>query len=271
MRIALRLSCIVLLLLAACGSGVGAPGLTGAAIDGGVPLPGEEPAFYVAGAVTAISVDPQTFTVGDTVIAVDAHTRFEGAPDAPASLAELQVGDTADADAMKRIDGSLLAKVVQVFRPPPAAAAAQGPIEAVDEAVDATTITVAGIQFSVTGTTVIRRNAALVPFSDLKREQSVVVKAKPGVGGRLVAQTIDVLLVPRPLPKLVSLSGPIDSVTSNTLTVLGQVLEADAKTLILRGNNIVPLSSLRQGERAQVTGKIIEGKGLFAVVIHVAS
>ncbi|HEY4885001.1 MAG TPA: DUF5666 domain-containing protein [Myxococcales bacterium] len=267
MRIALRLSCIVLLLLAACGSGVGAPGLTGAAIDGGVPLPGEEPAFYVVGAVTAISIDPQTFTMGDTVIAVDAQTRFEGPPDAPASLAELQVGDTANADAVKRIDGSLLAKVVHVFRPPPAAAAAQGPIEAVD----ATTITVAGIQFSVTNATVIRRNAALVPFSDLKVDQSVVVKAKPGDGGRLVAQTIDVLLVPRPLPKLVSLSGPIDSVTSNTLTVLGQVLEADAKTLILRGNNIVPLSSLRQGERAQVTGKIIVGTGLFAVVIHVAN
>jgi hypothetical protein len=266
MRFALRLSCIVLPLLAACGSGVGAPGLTGATIDGGVPLPGEEPAFYVAGAVTAISVDPQTFTLGDTVIAVDAQTRFEGLSGAPAPLAELQVGDTADADAVKRIDGSLLAKVVHVFRPPPAAAAAQGPIEAVD----AMTITVAGIQFSVTDATVIRRNAGPVPFSDLKVDQSVVVKAKPD-GGRLVAQTIDVLLVPRPLPKLVSLSGPIDSVTSNTLTVLGQVLEADAKTLILRGNNIVPFSSLRQAERAQVTGKIVERKGLFVVVIHVAS
>ena len=110
-----------------------------------------------------------------------------------------------------------------------------------------------------------------MPFSELKVDQSVVVRAKPGDGSRLVAQTIDVLLVPRPLPKLVSLSGPIDSVTSNTLTVLGQVLEADAKTLILRGNNIVPLSSLRQEERAQVTGKIIVGTGLFAVVIHVAN
>jgi hypothetical protein len=258
MQIALRLSCLVFLLLAACGSGAGTRAAS------------EEQAFFVVGAVTAISIDQQTFTMGDTVIAVDAQTTFEGALGAPATLAELQVGDPANAEAVQRTDGSLLAKAVHVFRPPaplPTAAAAQGPIEAVGAA----TITVAGIQFSVTDATVIRRNGVPVLLSDLKVGQSLVVKGAPA-DGKLVARTILVVLVSRPLPKLVSLIGPIGGVTSSSVTVLGQVLQADdASTLILRGDKIVPLSSLRLDETAQVTGKIVEGKGLSAVVIRVAN
>jgi hypothetical protein len=258
MQIVLRLSCVVSLLLAACGSGAGTRAAS------------EEPAFFVSGAVTSISIDQQTFTVGDIVIAVDPQTSFEGSLGAPASLAELQVDDQTGSEAAKRTDGSLVAKVVHVFRPPapPSPAAnAQGPIEAVGAA----TITVAGIQFSVTDATVIRRNAAPVLFSDLKVGQSVVVKGGPD-GGKLVARAIQVVLVPRPLPKLVSLIGPLGGVTSNSVTVLGQVLQADdASTLILRGDKIVPLSSLRLDETAQVTGKIVEGKGLSTVVIRVAN
>jgi hypothetical protein len=229
----------------------------------------EEQAFHVTGPVTAISVEQQTFTVGDTVIAVDAQTTFAGRLGTAASLADLKVGDKVDAEAVKRAGGSLLAKAVRSFRPPPpppAAVMAQGPIEALGDA----TITVAGIQYAVTAQTIVRRGGGAVPFSALKRGESAAVKGAPA-GGILVAQVIDVLLVRIPLQTLVDVRGPIDHVGSDSVTVVGQVLRVDPHTLIIRtGTTVVPLSNLLVGEAAHVTGKSVNG-GLLAQVIYLAN
>src|SRR5947209_5217455 len=71
--------------------------------------------MHVAGQVTA--VDATTFTIGDTKIATDANTEFEGS--GFHSLADLKVGGFAFAEVMKQADGSLLAKEVRKFSPPP--------------------------------------------------------------------------------------------------------------------------------------------------------
>ncbi len=71
--------------------------------------------MHVAGKVTA--VDANTFMIGDTKITTDAKTEFEGS--GFQSLADLKVGDFAFAEVIKQADGSLLAKEVRKFTPPP--------------------------------------------------------------------------------------------------------------------------------------------------------
>ena len=74
-----------------------------------------EEEMHVSGKVTG--VDANTFTIGDTKITTDARTEFEGS--GFQSLADLKVGDFAFAEVIKQADGSLLAKEVKKFTPPP--------------------------------------------------------------------------------------------------------------------------------------------------------
>ena len=74
-----------------------------------------EEEMHVSGKVTA--VDANTLTIGDTKIITDARTEFEGS--GFQSLADLKVGDFAFAEVIKQADGSLLAKEVKKFTPPP--------------------------------------------------------------------------------------------------------------------------------------------------------
>ena len=75
---------------------------------------GEE--MHVTGQVAAIDPTAGTFTIGGTVIATDTGTEFE---DGLHGLADLKLGDFVLAEVVKRSDGSLLAKEVKQFTPPP--------------------------------------------------------------------------------------------------------------------------------------------------------
>jgi hypothetical protein len=78
---------------------------------------GEPEEMHVAGMVTAVDADHNTFTIGDTKITTDAKTEFEGS--GFHGLADLKVGDFAFAEVTKQADGSLLAEEVKKFTPPP--------------------------------------------------------------------------------------------------------------------------------------------------------
>lgn len=80
-----------------------------------LPREDEPEEMHVAGKVTAVGAN--SFTIGDTMIATDAATEFEGS--GFRSLADLKVGDFALAEVVKQADGSLLAKEVRKFTPPP--------------------------------------------------------------------------------------------------------------------------------------------------------
>jgi len=81
-----------------------------------LPREDEPEEMHVAGKVTAVDAAHGTFTIGDTVIATDANTEFEGS--GFQSLADLKVGDFALAEVIRRADGSLLAEEVKKFTPP---------------------------------------------------------------------------------------------------------------------------------------------------------
>src|SRR6266849_9155975 len=72
--------------------------------------------MHVAGKVTAVDADHNSFTIGDTKITTDAKTEFEGS--GFHGLADLKVGDFAFAEVIKQADGSLLAEEVKKFTPP---------------------------------------------------------------------------------------------------------------------------------------------------------
>jgi len=74
-----------------------------------------EEEMHVSGKVTAVGAS--SFTIGDTVIATDAKTEFEGS--GFHGLADLKVGDFAFAEVIRQADGSLLAEEVKKFTPPP--------------------------------------------------------------------------------------------------------------------------------------------------------
>ena len=80
-----------------------------------LPREDEPEEMHVAGKVTAVGAN--SFTIGDTVITTDAQTEFEGS--GFQSLADLKVGDFALAEVVRQADGSLLAKEVRKFTPPP--------------------------------------------------------------------------------------------------------------------------------------------------------
>jgi Domain of unknown function (DUF5666) len=169
-----------------------------------------------------------------------------------------------DAAAMAAPAGQQAANV-GVPGPPPPAALSQGPIEVLGSA----TIQVATVQYAVvTGQTIVRRGGVPVSLSELKQGDSAAVKGGPTADGSVVAQVIDVLLVPRPLPKLVILKGPVTA-GSDSVTVVGQAVRVDANTLILRGGHtIVPVSSLRNGEPIQMTCRPGADGSLLAMVIY---
>src|SRR5882762_1819134 len=207
----------------------------------------EEGDFHVTGEVTAVSSDRGTFSIGDTLMAVDAHTQFEGFG-GPASLADLKVGDRVDAEVVKQADGSLLAKEVRRFhppQPPSPAIIAVGPIEAVSES----SITVASIAFSLSSQTIIRRGDATVALSDLKVGDSALVKGRPSGAGPVA----DVILVApgQPPEELIAVTGPIEAVGTDSVTVAGKLFKVDTHTVIVRGRTNVSLASLAVGERSE--------------------
>jgi len=225
----------------------------------------EEEDFHVTGEVTAVSSDKGTFSIGDTLISVDAHTQFEGSG-GPASLADLKVGDRVDTEVVKQADGSLLAKEVRRFQPPQPpspAILAVGPIKALSES----SITVASIAFSVSSQTVIRRGDVTVALSDLKVGESVLVKGSPGSAG----PAADVILaVPgQPPDELIAAMGPIEAVGTDSVTVASKVFKVDTHTVIVRGRTDVSLASLAVGEMAEVKAAVSSDGTLVALLVRV--
>jgi len=225
----------------------------------------EEEDFHVTGEVTAVSSDRGTFSIGDTLMAVDAHTQFEGFG-GPASLADLKVGDRVDAEVVKQADGSLLAKEVRRFhppQPPSPAIIAVGPIEAVSES----SITVASIAFSLSSQTIIRRGDATVALSDLKVGDSALVKGRPSGAGPVA----DVILVApgQPPEELIAVTGPIEAVGTDSVTVAGKLFKVDTHTVIVRGRTNVSLASLAVGEMAEVQAAVSSDGTLVALLVRV--
>ena len=225
----------------------------------------EEEDFHVTGEVTAVSSDRGTFSIGDTLMAVDAHTQFEGFG-GPASLADLKVGDRVDAEVVKQADGSLLAKEVRRFhppQPPSPAIIAVGPIEAVSES----SITVASIAFSLSSQTIIRRGDATVALSDLKVGDSALVKGRPSGAGPVA----DVILVApgQPPEELIAVTGPIEAVGMDSVTVAGKLFKVDTHTVIVRGRTNVSLASLAVGEMAEVQAAVSSDGTLVALLVRV--
>ena len=234
-----------------------------------VLLPEGAADFHVSGSITAITAADGTLKIGETLIATDAHTEFEG--DGVHGLADLKVGDKADAEVVRRADHTLLAKKIHRFSlpppPPPTGVEAHGNIEAVGQ----DGITVASTRFLVDAKTIIHRGDATVALGDLKVGEAAWVKGYVNADGKLVAARILVAPPPPPPPSGdIEVKAAIDAVGIDGISVGGHRFAVTATTVITRGDAAVALSTLRVGEMAYVKGSAHDGT-LFATLIHVAA
>lgn len=185
----------------------------------------------------------------------------------PSSLVALLLlaGCGAGADAPMSVGQDESQPALVLVPPSPATAMAQGPLTAIGEA----SVTVATVQYAVVaGQTIIRRQGVAAPLSALQQGDSAVVKGSPAADGGLVAQSVDVYVLPRPLPEWITLKAAV-AVGPDSVTVLGQTMQVDAHTLIVRaGRTVVPLANLRTGEAATATGRPGVDRSLLATTIN---
>jgi hypothetical protein len=230
-----------------------------------LPPPGDGD-WHVAGIVTAVSPADNTFTIGDTKITVDANTTYGGG--SLHSLADLKVGDKAEAEVVKQTDGSLLAKEVHVFiappPPPPPGVEVRGNIDAVG----AESVTIAGKVFAVDGHTQIRRGEATIAITGLNVGEPAVAKGTFDASGKLIA---DIILVapPPPPPGDVEVTGNVDAVGLDGITVAGKRFIVNAATAITIGTTAGHLADIKVGETAEATGTTDASGKLVATAIHV--
>lgn len=237
-----------------------------------VLLPEGEQDFHVSGAIVAITpataTAEATIKIGETLIALDAHTQFEG--DGVHGLADFKVGDKADAEVIKRADGTLLAKELHRFSlpppPPPNGVEVQGHIEAVG----ADSITVAAHRFLVNAATVIHRGETAVALSTLNMGEAAIVRGTLGADGTTLT-AVAILVAPPPPPPPsgdLEVKAAIDAVGLDGISVGGHRFAVTSATVITRGTVAVSLTTLKVGEMADVKGSAHDGK-LFATLIHV--
>ncbi len=138
--------------------------------------PPPPPGIELHGLVTAISLDAQTFAVGNTAssktVAVNASTVFSGSG-GPKSLADLHLGDAISIKATAAADGSLTATLIVRASPStePGNPEAKGAIQAIGT----DGITVAGVRFAVDATTMIHLGDHAATLADLKVGQTAEV------------------------------------------------------------------------------------------------
>jgi hypothetical protein len=146
----------------------------------------EQAQVLIAGTVASVSTADQSFTVGESLIHVDAHTSFSG-QDSFASLADLHAGDSVDVEAAKQADGSLLAiSVHRLERPDENEVEVKGAIEQLGTS----SLQVQGKMFAVDASTDIRQEGNTVQFSSLKLGQVAEVRGMAAADGSLRATRI---------------------------------------------------------------------------------
>ncbi|MFO0584554.1 MAG: DUF5666 domain-containing protein [Anaeromyxobacter sp.] len=243
--------------------------------------------FHVAGKVTAVDAAGGTLTIGDTKVAADAHTEWRGV----AGLADVQVGQFADAEVTKQADGTLLASEVHVMPlppPPPGDLVAfHGTVQAVGA--DSLTLAVqAGpmgpttlVKLMVDANTKLMRGTAVIALADVKVGELAGALAKKAADGTLTAVAVE--LMPAPPPAVLGFHGIVkvvgaDSVTLTVDPMMGATTAAavdvkllvNADTKILRGATVIGLDGLKVGEPAGAMATKAADGTLTAISILVA-
>ncbi|AXA36623.1 MAG: hypothetical protein D6691_05020 [Candidatus Hydrogenedentota bacterium] len=233
------------------------------------PGSGSTPTAEVKGTVTA--VDPllgtltvtSTLTSGSVTVQVDATTKIER-DDAPATLADIQVGDCVEVkyNPTTSVAIKIEAKSATLPPPGPGLAEVEGTISGLDLGLNSVTITPksggAPVTLLVDSTTSITRNEMAATLSDLQVGDKCEAKYDPvtGVALKIKAKSAT---PPSPAPGLAKVEGTISGVDLglNSVTITPKrggapvTLLVDSTTSIKRNGRQATLADLQVGDKAE--------------------
>ncbi len=199
----------------------------------------------IRGRIKSIAAD--RLVVGQFTFLVDARTVILNHRNQAMSLADLKAGQFVEVRADRRADGSLLATKIKIEDDSNDELEFTGRIEALD----ATSLVVLGVKFSVNQNTVVLDNRNNpIKFTDLQTGLLVEIRADRQSNGAWLATRIK---IEDQSNDEVEVKGLIEMLDSNSLTVLQLKFTVNANTVVLdNGNNPIKFTDLNTGHRVEV-------------------
>lgn len=199
----------------------------------------------IRGRIKSIAAD--RLVVGQFTFLVDARTVILNHRNQAMSLADLKAGQFVEVRADRRADGSLLATKIKIEDDSNDELEFTGRIAALDAA----SLVVLGVKFSVNQNTVVLDNRNNpIKFTDLQTGLLVEIRADRQSNGAWLATRIK---IEDQSNDEVEVKGLIEMLDSNSLTVLQLKFTVNANTVVLdNGNNPIKFTDLNTGHRVEV-------------------
>lgn len=199
----------------------------------------------IRGRIKSIATD--RLVVGQFTFLIEAKTVILNHRNQAISLVDLQVNQFVEVRADRQADGSLLATKIKIEDDNNDELEFTGRIEAID----ATSLVVLGIKFSVNQNTIVLDNRnSPIKFTDLQTGLLVEIRADRQSNDTWLATRIK---IEDQSNDEVEVSGVIEALDSNSLTVLKLKFTVDANTVVLdNGNNPIKFTDLKTGHRVEV-------------------
>ena len=203
----------------------------------------------IEGRIQTIGAD--SLVVNGTTVFVDSNTRVRDDDDAPIAFSDLMVGDEVEIDAMRRLDGSLLA--LEIEREDDGRDDDDIEIEGRIQAIGADSLVVNGITVYVDGNTRVEDDDDMpIPFSDLMVGDPVEIDAVRLGDGTLLATEIERDDDGRDDDDL-EFEGRIQSIGADSLVVNAITVYVDGNTRVEDDDdNPIAFSDLQVGDRVEI-------------------
>lgn len=218
----------------------------------------------ITGAIESLGED--FIVVKNTKLFVDEATSIQAKNNGNLAFADLRLGQIVKVQAVKQMDGSLLALTVEVND------RAKGEVKTTGliEEVGADYVKVLGQKFLVNDSTRIQdEDKNPIALTDLTQGDLVEIKAKQQPDGTLLARQIKLKTGEE---SEVELTGFIESIVEDTVTVSGIAFVVNEDTEILdEKKNAVSLSDLFEGLLVEIHARRQEDGSLLATRIKVES
>ncbi len=213
---------------------------------------------------TIDSLNTDYLVVGGVKVWVDSNTVVEGDHHMPLTYGDLSTGMYVEIEAIYQADGSLLAVKIEVEEDHANEIEIKGSIEAIS----GDTVTVSGVAFLTDSNTVILDHQRLpITLADLLVGQFVEVKGFQNADGSWYASKIKIEDF---FHEDMEYKGYIDSLGTDWLAVLGNVIYVDSNTVVLDASRLpISFGDLTVGTKVEVKAIVQADGSLLAVRIKI--
>ncbi len=219
----------------------------------------------LTGHITAV-IDsfPRYLVVTNTAFEVNNATEILGFNNEPIRFTDLRVGEIVEVKGRTRPNNLPIAERIKRENNNGDEVEVHGLISLLTN----TSLTVNGFEFKVLASTVILDQAShFITFGDLRTGMLVQVRGNKLADGTLVATRIQ---IEGETNREIEITGFIDRLTGNSLTVLGVTFSVDDSTVVLDENYMrTSFSALRTGLLVQVKGFVTAAGVLYASRIKI--